>query len=181
VRRESTDEATAPARGVAIDGKAQRGRLRVAHARCPVHARSAFCHEQRIVLAHAPITAGPNKAAAELTVAPALLARLEWRDRVLTGDALFGQRSLCPPGCDDGGDYLLLVKDNQETLHRDIALLFDPPVDVAALPLQDRRVAHTLERGHGRQMERRELIASTDLAGYLDWPGAAQVFRLEHT
>ena len=30
-------------------------------------------------------------------------------------------------------------------------------------------------------MERRELIASTDLNAYLDWPGVGQGFRLERT
>jgi hypothetical protein len=76
---------------------------------------------------------------------------------------------------------LLLVKANQPTLHQDIALLFDPPPAVAALPLLDRRDAQTVERGHGRLDERRRLVASTDLTGYLDWPGLAQVFRLERT
>ena len=38
-------------------------------------------------------TRGADKAEAELTVAPALLARLDWRGRVLTGDALFCQRA----------------------------------------------------------------------------------------
>jgi hypothetical protein len=38
-----------------------------------------------------------------------------------------------------------------------------------------------MESGHGRRQERRELIASTDLADYPDWPGAGQVFRLERT
>src|SRR5204863_3634628 len=33
------------AQGVAIDGKAQRGRLRFGRAGCPVHALSAFCHD----------------------------------------------------------------------------------------------------------------------------------------
>ena len=42
-------------------------------------------------------------------------------------------------------------------------------------------MVRTLERGHGRTMERRELVASTDLAEYLDWPGSQQVFRLERT
>jgi hypothetical protein len=39
--------APAPAapQGVAIDGKAQRGRLRFSGRGCPVHALSAFCHE----------------------------------------------------------------------------------------------------------------------------------------
>jgi predicted transposase YbfD/YdcC len=168
--------------GVAVDGKAQRGRLRFAGAHEPVvHALSAFCHEQGIVLAHEPITAGADKAEAELTVAPALLDRIDWRGRVLTGDALLCQTALCGQVMAAGGHYLLLVKENQGALYRDIALLFDPPATVPAAPLTDRRVAHTLENGHGRAMERRELVASTDLAGYLDWPGAAQVFRLERT
>lgn len=168
--------------GVAVDGKAQRGRLRFADEHGPVvHALSAFCHDQGIVLAHEPITAGPDKAEAELTVAPALLARLDWQGRVLTGDALFCQRALCQQVVTAEGDYLLLVKENQGTLYRDIALLFDPPATVPAAPLTDRRVARTVESGHGRRMERRELVASTDLQDYLDWPGAHQVFRLERT
>ena len=52
---------------------------------------------------------------------------------------------------------------------------------VRGYALADRRVAHTLENGHGRTMERRELVASTDLNDYLAWPGVAQVFRLERT
>jgi len=90
--------------GVAIDGKAQRGRLRFGEAGCPVHALSAFCHEQGIVLAHEPITAGADQAEAELTVAPALLARIAWHERVLTGDALFCQRTLCAQVREAGGD-----------------------------------------------------------------------------
>ena len=133
------------------------------------------------MLAHEPIAAGADKAEAELTVAPALLARIDWRGRVLTGDALFCQTALCAQVLAAGGDYVLLVKENQGTLYRDIQLLFDPPPTVPVAPLTDRRVAHTVESGHGRSRERRELVASTDLADYLAWPGAAQVFRLERT
>jgi predicted transposase YbfD/YdcC len=171
----------AGAQGVAIDGKAQRGRLRFDRPGCPVHALSAFGHEDGLVLAHEPITHGADKAEAELTVAPALLDRIEWPGRVLTGDALFCQRALCRQVRAAGGDYLLLVKENQPALHRDIGLLFDPPADIAALPLLDRREAQTADRGHGRAAERRTLSASTDLTGYLDWPDVAQVFRLERT
>lgn len=169
------------AAGVAIDGKAQRGRLRFGSVGCPVHALSAFCHEHGLVLAHEPITAGVDQTEAELTVAPALVARIDWRGRVLTGDALFCQRTLCEQVRAAGGDYLLLVKENQARLHDDIALLFDPPPTVPAAPLTDRRVAHMLETGHGRSMERRELVASTDLTDYLEWPGLQQVFRVERT
>lgn len=168
-------------RGVAIDGKAQRGRLQYESGGCLVHALSAFCHEQGIVLAHEPIEHGAEKSEAELTVAPDLIARLNWRGRVLTGDALFCQRQLCQQVQDAGGDYLLLVKENQPTLAHDIALLFNPAPQHHPLPLLDRREVTTIERGHGRSHDRRVLVASTDLTEYLDWPGLAQVFRLEHT
>jgi hypothetical protein len=165
--------------GVAIDGKAQRGRLRFARAGCPVHALSAFCHDAGVVLAHEPITAGPDKAEAELSVAPALLARVAWEDRVLTGDALFCQRTLCEQLQAASGYDVLLVEADQGTLSRDSALLCDPPPAVPAAPLTDRRVTCTVEAGHGRSQDRRELIASTDLTDYLDWPGGQHVFRLE--
>jgi predicted transposase YbfD/YdcC len=167
--------------GVALDGKAQRGRLRFAADGCPVHALSAVCHGSGLVLAHIPITAHGDKAEAELTVAPALVAQLSWRNRVVTGDALFCQRELCRQVCAAGGDYALLVKANQPGLHDAIALLFDPSADLQALPLLDRREAQTYERGHGRTADCRHLVASTDLTEYLDWPLLAQVFRLERT
>jgi predicted transposase YbfD/YdcC len=169
--------------GVAVDGKAQRGRLPFQEGGCPVHALTAFCHEHGVVLAHEPIAPGHGveKGEAELSVAPTLLARIAWPGRVLTGDALFCQRPLCQQVLDAGGDYLLLVKENQPTLYNDIRLLFDPPPSLAALPLQDQREAQTRERGHGRQDEVRHLVASTDLNDYTAWPGLAQVLRLTHT
>ncbi len=176
------DPAVRGRQGVAVDGTAQRGRLRSQAGGCPVHALAAFCHERGVVLAQEPIDSGTDKAEAELTVAPALLARVDWRGRVLTGDALFCQRALCRQVTRVGGDYLLAVRENQPTLLADLALLFDPPADLPApLPLLDRREAATVEKGHGRTHDRRHLVASTDLCGYLDWPGVAQVFRLERT
>jgi hypothetical protein len=173
----AADEPVRGGAGVAIDGKAQRGRLAFGQVGCPVHALSAVCHARGVVLGALPIEAGADKAEAELTVAPALVAQVDWRGRVLTGDALFCQRALCQQVLDAHGDYLLLVKENQPTLLADIRLLFAP----AAPPLDDRRDARTVEHGHGRHHDTRHLTASTDLLGYSDWPGLAQVFRLERT
>ncbi len=64
-------------RGVAIDGKAQRGRLRFQAGGSLVHALTAFCHERGVVLAQEPIDSTADKAEAELSVAPALLARVD--------------------------------------------------------------------------------------------------------
>jgi predicted transposase YbfD/YdcC len=164
--------------GIAIDGKAQRGRLQYEEDGSPIHALVAFCHEYGIVLASEPVELGTDKAEAELTVAPRLLDRIDWRGRVLTGDALFCQRGLCQQVLDAGGDYLLTVKGNQPTLAAALTLLFDPGWDV---PLVDRREARHFDKGHGRSREVRHLIASTDLVGYVAWPGMAQAFRIERT
>lgn len=97
----------------------------------------------------------------------------------MTGDALFCQRKICKQVCEAKGDYVILVKANQGTLFDDIRLLFENPDP--AVPLTDRREATTVEYGHGRYADTRHLIASSDLVRYLDWPGRAQVFRLERT
>jgi predicted transposase YbfD/YdcC len=162
--------------GIAIDGKAHRGRLQYDGDGSPIHVLSAFCHDSGVVLTSEPVAHGQDKEEAELTVAPALIAQIDWRGRVLTGDALFCQRTLCQQVLDAGGDYLLTVKANQPGLYDAMALLFDP-----SLEMGDRREARTIDQGHGRTAEIRQLVASTDLVGYLDWPGHAQVFRIERT
>ena len=163
--------------GIAIDGKAQRGRLQYEGHRCPVHLLSAFCQEANLVLAAAPIESGEDKAEAELTVAPTVIDQLDWQGRVLTGDALFCQRSLCTQVLAAGGDYLLTVKRNQRTLHRALVQVFDPE----ARPLLHRQEYRTINKGHGRTAEMRHLIATADPVALPDWPGIAQIFRIERT
>ncbi len=179
----SPDARVRGAAGIAIDGKAQCGRLVfAATAGCPVQALSACTHERGVVLAQEEISGHTQKAAGELTVAPRLIARLDWHGRVLTGDALFCQRNLCTQVCAAGGDYLVIVKENQPALVRDIATLFASRADVAlraaSLPAWDMREAVSTERGHGRH-EQRRVIASTEVNDYLDWPGVAQVMMVE--
>ena len=178
------------AAGVAVDGKAQRGRLAFASAPgCPVHALTAYAHDAAVVLAQEEIVSDADKAEAELTVAPRLIARLAWHGRVMTGDALFCQRRLCAQVCAANGERersepILIVKENQPQLHRDIATLFasraDAALAAASLPTWDMRAAVSEERGHGRQ-EQRRLTASTALNDYLDWPGVGQVVMIERT
>src|SRR5215210_5454621 len=80
--------------GVAVDGKAQRGRLRHgATPTHPIHAVSAFCHDLGGVLAQLVVDAQQQEA--ELTVAPDVIRQLDWQGRVLTGDALYCQQALC--------------------------------------------------------------------------------------
>ena len=168
--------------GVALDGKAQRGRLRHgAPPTHPIHAVSAFCHDLGGVLAHLVVDAQQHEA--ELTVAPAAIQQIDWQGRVLTGDALYCQQALCAQVVEAGGDYLLLVKENQPRLLADIVQLFAPLTaeerarsgvhTVHPLAFQ---TAQTVEKGHGR-LEERQIRVSSELAGYSPWPYLMQVFE----
>lgn len=117
--------------GVALDGKAQRGRLPfAAHPSFPMHAVSALTHDLGVVLAQLVVETQAREG--ELTVAPIAIAQLDWQGRVLTGDALYCQRRLSTQVVEAGGDYLLAVDANQPTLLTDLQQLFAPPSPVRA-------------------------------------------------
>ena len=79
-----------------------------------------------------------------------------------------------------GGDFIWLVKDNQPTLREDIEQGFQPENHVKGFsPLvTDFQSARTVDKGHGRH-EERTLTTSSLFNAYLNWPGVAQVFKLE--
>jgi predicted transposase YbfD/YdcC len=165
--------------GIAIDGKAQHGRRQFQAEASVVQVLTAFCAERSVVLAEEPVEEQTDKAEAELTVAPRVIQQLEWRGRVLTAGtrvrvSLYCQRELCQQVLDRGGDYLLIVKGNQPTLYHTLLRTFDPQ----ARPLLACQEIRTIEKGHGR-IEIRELRATADPLALPDWPGVAQLFRLE--
>jgi predicted transposase YbfD/YdcC len=160
---------------VAIDGKTVRGVI------CPerprgAHLLAAYLPDEGIVLMQ--VAAGEKEN--EISVAPTLLAGLKLRGKVVVGDALHTQRQLSRQILAAGGDYVWVAKENQPTLRADIEHLFtasDRTVLGGHLT-HDFRECRTVGKGHGRQ-ERRVLTVSSELAGYSDWPGLRQVFRLE--
>ena len=87
-------------------------------------------------------------------------------------DALLTQRHVAQTIVEKGGDYVMIVKENQPQLHADIELVFPLP------PVGDRQeTARTVDSGHGR-IEQRNITTSEALVGSSDWPGLAQVFEV---
>jgi hypothetical protein len=122
-----------------------------------------------------------KKQKSELGLAYRLIMHIDWKGKVLTGDALYCQRRLCIALLLAGGDYLFLVKANQPQLFEDLRVLFAPPVPakragtgILRLPEQH---AQTRDKGHGR-VEVRSIRVSSELKGYSDWPGLEQVFEI---
>ena len=73
-----------------------------------MHLVAAYAHRASRVLAEG----GVREKEAELTVAPEVLAGLDLRGLVVTGDALYAQRELCRQIVEAGGEYLFTVKDS---------------------------------------------------------------------
>jgi predicted transposase YbfD/YdcC len=122
-----------------------------------------------------------KKQRSELAVASRLISQIDWKGKVLTGDALYCQRCLCAAILLAGGDYLFIVKGNQPHLFEDLRLLFAPPDPVKRagqgnLQLPEQQ-AQTIDKGHGR-LEIRSIRVSSELNGYSDWPGLEQVFEI---
>jgi predicted transposase YbfD/YdcC len=155
---------------VAIDGKAVRGAAKRG-TQC-VHLLAAVCHELHIVWAQVPVDSKTN----EITQVLPLLQLLCLEGRLVTMDALLTQREIAQGVIDRHGDYLMVVKANQPQLRQDIAMCFESE------PLADevRGTATMLSKGHGR-LETREIVTSTALKGFIDWPGAEQIMQITRT
>jgi predicted transposase YbfD/YdcC len=160
---------------LAIDGKSLRGTIPLGHTQ-GVHLLAAYLPADGVVLMQLEVDTKDN----EIVRAPTVLAHLDLVGIVVTGDAMYTQRTLSIQIVEAGGDYLWAVKDNQPQLRDDIEQLFIPEpneLGTAALPT-DFTTARTIEKGHGR-IEERILTTSSMLADYSRWPYLAQVFKLE--
>jgi len=89
-------------------------------------------------------------------------------------NALLTQRLIAQQIVDAGGDYVMVVKENQPQLVEDIDTVFA----LAPIAGERRTAAETLDLGHGR-IEQRGLQSSHVLRWDSDWLGLAQVFQLE--
>ena len=63
----------------------------------------------------------------EITQVETVLRQLVLKDRVVTMDALLTQRHVAQAIVDEGGDYVMIVKENQPQLRADIELVFTLP------------------------------------------------------
>lgn len=155
-----------PEVAIALDGKTLRGSKK--QGAPGTHLLSALAHRVGVTLAQCAVDDKTN----EITAVEALLCQLVLEGRIVTMDALLTQRHVAQTIMDKGGDYVMIVKDNQPQLRADIELVFTLP------PAGDpQATAHMVDIGHGRS-EQRNITTSEALIGYSDWPGLAQVFEL---
>jgi len=149
---------------VAIDGKTLRRSFDRAAAASPLHLVSAWAVDARLCLGQLAVGDKSN----EIVAVPKLLELLSLKGRIVTADAMSCQRKIAQQVVDQGADYVLALKGNQETLHDDVRRFLDDP----ETPLV--RATDT-DKGHGR-IETRTAALTTDIAWLQeshDWTGRA--------
>jgi predicted transposase YbfD/YdcC len=154
---------------IAIDGKTMRRSFDRASAASPLHLVSAFAADQRLVLGQIAVADKSN----EIVAVPKLLELLSLKGRTVTADAMSCQRKIARQVIDQGGNYVLALKGNQETLRDDVRRFLDDPETPLASAVET-------DKGHGR-IEIRTASLSADIAWLQeshDWPGLKAVGKI---
>ena len=107
------------------------------------------------------------------TIIPLLETLPDIEGRTLTADALLTQRALAEYLLGRGAEYLFTVKGNQPSLLDDIRLTLHETTAQRAPDFTD----ESPKPEHGRR-ERRSIWVSSELNGYLNFPGVGQVFAV---
>jgi predicted transposase YbfD/YdcC len=144
---------------VAVDGKTQRGSARRTVGQSPLHIVSAWSVENHLALGQVATDAKSN----EITAIPELLKLLDLKGAVVTIDAMGCQKDIATEITEQGGDYVLAVKDNQPHLHEDIKQAFEKALEDGE-PELDFTQFQT-EEIHGSRQETRTCFVITNPSG----------------
>lgn len=164
---------------VAIDGKKLRRSYDKTLGKAAIHMVSAWAAANELVLGQVKVDDKSN----EITAIPALLALLDITGCIVTIDAMGCQTEIARQIIDQGGDYLLAVKENQGNLYDDVVLFFD-----LAQQNDFAKVTHTAHQtvnsGHGR-IEKRQcwVISGVDSLSFLrnhgNWKGLQTIVMIQ--
>ncbi len=166
---------------IAIDGKTLRRSHDKKKGQAAIHMVSAWASKNRLVLGQYKVADKSN----EITAIPELLKLLDITGCVVTIDAMGCQRKIAEQIHQQGGDYVLAVKENQGRLEAAIAELF-----ATARERKERQFEamvysehKSLEKDHGR-IETRQYFALPMMYLHsfkLKWKGFKSVVLVEST
>ncbi|MGI4789846.1 MAG: ISAs1 family transposase [Janthinobacterium lividum] len=173
--QEQTKEQT-----IAVDGKTLRRSFNTASGQHSIHMVSAGASSSRLVLAQAKVDAKSN----EITAVPALLSLLDLTGCIVTADAMSCQKAIASQIVQQGGDYVLALKGNQETLHDDVGRFFEY-ASARKFEAVTHHYAACVEKDHGRIEARR--VFQVDLAPLegrwadvqQEWTGLSSLIMVE--
>jgi predicted transposase YbfD/YdcC len=156
---------------VAIDGKTLR-RSGNGSGLKTLHLVSAWATHQQLILGQVAVDDKSN----EITAIPKLLELLDIKGAFVTIDAMGCQKAIASQIVEQGGDYVLTVKDNQPTLLQDIQQSFMNALNTDYANL-DFDTYETRAQGHGRTECRRYTVLhfTGGLSNAADWKGITTI------
>ena len=155
---------------LAVDGKT----LRRSHDRNQglgaLHSVSVWASEYGLSLGQVACAEKSN----EITAIPELLRLVDIQGAIITIDAMGTQKAIAAQIVEEGADYVLALKGNQETLHQAVIDYIDEQLEG---DLADAQEHVTTEKGHGREEARTylQLPAPEVLPGFLRWKGLKSI------
>jgi predicted transposase YbfD/YdcC len=164
---------------IALDGKTVRGAADGANGKAPIHLVSAWASANRLVLGHIKVTDKSN----EITAIPELLRALALNGCLVTIDAMGCQKEIARQIVEQGGAYVLALKENQPQLFEEVQATFAQARDRVFVDLVEDH-ARSVGKGHGRlEIRRHSVIADPDILAWLHdeyaWPGLAAIGKVE--
>lgn len=150
---------------IAIDGKTLRGSANSELG--ALHLVSAWATKAQLSLASVAVDGKSN----EITAIPQLLQLLDLEGALVTIDAIGCQKTIARKIIDGGGDYVLVVKGNQDKLLSDIQTTITQALE-GKLPERAVRECTTKDKGHGRSEERSCVVVeyTDNIRGRAAWP-----------
>ena len=144
-----------------------------------LHLAGAFLVREGLTLAQEPCDAQSN----ESTALPRLLDRIHREGAVVTIDAAGCQTAIVQALQAAGADYVLAVKRNQPTLHREVKAACDEAERGTFAPQAEDR-CETVERNGGRRERRRcTVLGGPGLGEWVAdpkaWPGLRSLIRVQ--
>ena len=125
LRQESPEPAAGTKPVIGVDGKTLRRTVDHANGLGALHLVSAWAADNGITLGQVAVDAKSN----EITAIPQLLALLDLKDCIVTIDAAGCQKHIAQAIVDQGGDYILALKGNQQGLHEQVAEYFEQQLE----------------------------------------------------
>jgi predicted transposase YbfD/YdcC len=170
--RQTAPAAAGDGEVVAIDGKTLRRTFDRARALGALHLVSAWATANGITLGQVAVDAKSN----EITAIPQLIGLLDLQDCVVTIDAAGCQKEIAAQIVAKEGDYVLALKDNQPTLHEQVADYFLEQLE-ADNPDGKMRHHREVEKGHGRTETRDTYVAPApkSIVATGRWVGLASI------
>jgi predicted transposase YbfD/YdcC len=138
---------------VAIDGKTLRSSYDRRSNKAAIHMVSAWAAENGVVLGQLKVDEKSN----EITAIPKLLDKLDLHGCIVTIDAMGCQKAIADKIIDNGADYVLALKGNQEHLHEAVEAYFFR-ADEQGFTDASFDYYETTEVHHGREEKRRYWI-----------------------